>query len=131
MNAGTIDSVMRARGLASDPAFQDLTFLIEPIPCISNICPLGEYSPETSTIVLPPDADESVLLHELGHRYGDFYHHDLSEEFAWAFSTRYGLRVVLFVPDGSDLNCPCGARVYITGPEIRCPNCSSVYRRVG
>ena len=88
MDATTIDSVMRATGLAADPAFEALTFLIEPIPWMNGY-PRGLYFPATKTIVLPPDANESVLLHEVGHRYGDFYYGDLSEEFAEAFRMRY------------------------------------------
>ncbi len=88
MDARTIDRVMYGKGLAADPAFQALTIIIEPIPCF-NGCPLGLYYHDTRTIVVPPEADESTLLHELGHRYGDFHYQDLSEEFAERFRVGY------------------------------------------
>ncbi len=88
MDARTIDRVMYGKGLAADPAFQALTIIIEPIPCF-NGCPLGLYYHDTRTIVVPPDADESTLLHELGHRYGDYHYQDLSEEFAECFRMRH------------------------------------------
>ena len=88
MDASTIDRVMYGKGLAADPAFQDLLIIIEPIPCF-NGCPRGLYFHDTKTIVVPPHEGEPVLLHELGHRYGDFYYHDLSEEFAEHFRMWY------------------------------------------
>ena len=89
MDARTIDRMMFGKGLAADPAFQGLLFLIQPIPR-TNGCPRGLYFHDTSTIVLPPEADESTLLHEVGHRYGDFHYGDLSEEFAEKFRMRFG-----------------------------------------
>jgi hypothetical protein len=88
MDARTIDRVMFGKGLVSDPAFQGLTFLIEPIP-YTNGCPLGLYFHDTGLIWIPPEADESTLLHEVGHRYGDYYYHDLSEGFAEYFRMWY------------------------------------------
>ncbi len=92
MDARTIDRVMFGKGLAADPAFQDLLFLIQPIPRTNGCPPRGLYFHDTSTIVLPPEGDESTLLHEVGHRYGDFHYHDLSEEFAEYFRMWYEQR---------------------------------------
>ena len=93
MDARTIDMVMYGKGLAADPAFQDLLIIIDFIPC-TNGCPRGLYFHDTKTIVVPPDEGEPVLLHELGHRFGDFHYGDLSEEFAEYFRMWYeGLRI--------------------------------------
>ena len=93
MEYSDIDRFMKAAGLADDPAFDDLNFLSEPIPPQGKRILLGLYFPEgdpnppwgylpPSTIILPPDSSVDTLLHELGHRYGDFYYNDISEEFA-------------------------------------------------
>lgn len=93
-----IDSYLLRTGLAKEPAFEYLHFLIEPIPQRDKRVILGLFFPEgeingqpfgylpPSTIILPEDASEMTLLHELGHRYGHFYFNDISEPFAenWA-----------------------------------------------
>lgn len=79
-----IDQIMLAKGIADDPAFNNLHFLIEEIPCFDG-CPLGLFYPDTATIILPPSATDSALLHELGHRHGHYYHNDLSELYAENF----------------------------------------------
>lgn len=83
-----IDSVLAKKSLATDPAFDDLVISIKPIPSF-NGCPLGLYYPDTGTIVLPPDALEPALLHELGHRHGHYYYGDLSEGYAEDFRKIY------------------------------------------
>jgi len=89
MDYQTIDRLMAARSLASDPAFgEDLYISIEPMPNL-NGCPLGLYYPERPLIALPPDATEGALLHELGHRHGHYYYDDLSERYAENFRERY------------------------------------------
>ncbi len=89
-----IDRFMRENGLADEPAFDQLNFLTETIPPQGKKIILGLYFPEgerphtpfgplpPSTIILPPDANVDTLLHELGHRYGDYHYNDISEEFA-------------------------------------------------
>jgi hypothetical protein len=101
MDFQEVDRYMRATGLANEPAFIFLHFLFEPIPLMEKRKILGLYFPEgeepqnlfgylpPSTIILPPDADTSTLLHELGHRCGDYYYGDLSEEFAEAFRRQF------------------------------------------
>ncbi|MBA7635591.1 hypothetical protein ES703_43195 [subsurface metagenome] len=84
MNYNEIDKIMVSKSLASDPAFNDVTISIEPIPSF-NGCPLGLYYPGTATIILPPNATEAALLHELGHRHGHCYHDNLSEKYAEDF----------------------------------------------
>jgi len=91
MEYPAIDRFMRETGLARDPAFDVLHFLSEPI---REKRILGLYYPEgspegdgagylpPSTIILPPDSTEGTLLHELGHRHGDFYFGDMSEKYA-------------------------------------------------
>ena len=81
MDYGKIDSIMANKGIAKDPAFDALHFLVETIPSF-NGCPLGLYYPDTATIILPPDGTTSALLHELGHRHGHYYYGDLSEGYA-------------------------------------------------
>ena len=94
--------VMSRKGLATNPAFDDLKILIEPIPCFDG-CPLGLYYPGVATAVLPPDATQAALLHELGHRHGHFYYNNLSEEYAENFRHRYEKgRALLYA--GSDFN---------------------------
>lgn len=89
-----IDRFMKETGLADEPAFAQLNFLTETIPPQGKKIILGLYFPEgerpntnfgplpPSTIILPPDASVDTLLHELGHRYGDYHYNDISEEFA-------------------------------------------------
>lgn len=95
-----IDRFMKETGLAKDPAFENLNFLTEPIPKIQNKTILGLYFPEgeqagrqfgylpPSTIILPPDADEETLKHELGHRHGHFYYNDIGEPYAENYRKR-------------------------------------------
>lgn len=94
MNYPEIDAFMQYHGLDREPAFDLLHFLIEPIPPQQNRVILGLYFPEgehartgygylpPSTIILPQDSTVDTLLHELGHRYGDYYYNDISEKFA-------------------------------------------------
>ncbi|MBA7466243.1 hypothetical protein ES707_01420 [subsurface metagenome] len=88
MNFQEIESIMAAKGLSNDPAFGSLHLLIEEIPCFDG-CPLGLFYPDTATIILPPSATDSALLHELGHRHGQYYHDDLSEVYAENFRKAY------------------------------------------
>ena len=96
-----IDQIMLAKGLYNDPAFENLHILIESIPCTDS-CPLGFYYPDTATMILPPDASEGAVFHELGHRHGHFYYGDLSERYAENFRKRYqGGRVLLYAGNDS------------------------------
>lgn len=88
MDFREINRIMDAKGLSGDPAFDSLHFLIEEIPCFDG-CPLGLFYPDTATIILPPDGTGSTLLHELGHRHGQYYHGDLSEVYAENFRKAY------------------------------------------
>lgn len=112
MDYSDIDRIITSHGLASEPAFQDVNITIQPIPNL-NGCPLGLYFPSREylhqfgrtipegTIIIPPDSYDSVLLHELGHRYGHYHHNNLSEQFAETYRKRYQGGVVLFY-SGSD-----------------------------
>lgn len=88
MDFQDVQMVMSGKGFATNPAFDNVNILIEPIPCL-NGCPLGLYYPDKAIIVLPPDATRAALLHELGHRHGHFYYDDLSERYAENFRHRY------------------------------------------
>lgn len=114
MNFPEIDQILLTKSLAANPAFDDLNILIEPIPC-TNGCPLGLYFPVQEwspiiqgvmpehTIVLPPDALEGALFHELGHRHGHYYYDDLSEKYAENFRKQYQKgRALLYL--GNDFN---------------------------
>lgn len=107
-----IDRFMQETGLAEDPAFDDLNFLIEPINATLNgRTILGLYYKSHSidhlgaipahTIHLPENADYQTLLHELGHRHGDYYHQNLSEEYAeqYRMKNQYLLPVAMRVSD--------------------------------
>lgn len=84
-----ISRIMSDKGLSSEPAFQYVTFVLEPISC-NNGCPLGLYDADDQTIILPTDFTEGALLHELGHRYEHYYHgRNLSEDFAESFRNAY------------------------------------------
>lgn len=87
MDYAEVDAVINRHGFAREPAFTDV------IVSVHSIAPemkaIGLYYPETGTIVIPPDQPEAVLLHELGHRYGHYYHNDLSEPYAEAFRAHY------------------------------------------
>lgn len=151
MDTAEIDSVMRAKGLYGNAAYDNLVFLIEPIGQMDG-CPLGLYfsstkavidpsgtfyrmydDPQWGTIILPPDADVSTLLHEVGHRYSDYYRHDLSESAAEQFREKYddGVGRRHFVLARSYLECACHARMTVAGNELTCPRCGARYRRFG
>lgn len=95
-----IQNAMARKGLLNEPAFQDVQYLITPIPSFDG-CPLGlyfpddEYVPEmgqtipSGTIVMPVEAEEGTLFHELGHRYGHYHYNDLSEAFAEDYRMKY------------------------------------------
>ena len=114
MDYMAIDTIMAAKGLATNPAFDATTIALEPI-LSTNSCPLGLYFPVQewsshvqrtvpgNTIVLPPDATEGALLHELGHRHGEFYYGDLSERYAEDFRRAHQKgRALLYL--GNDFN---------------------------
>jgi hypothetical protein len=85
---GEVDRIINEHGFSAEPAFSDVTVAIRPIPEMDG-CPLGLYYPASGTIVIPPDGYPSVILHELGHRYGHYYYNNLSEQFAESFRKRY------------------------------------------
>lgn len=94
MDYTQIDSIMFSRSLITNPAFDDLYISIETMPNL-NGCPLGLYYPNRSLVVLPPDATEGALFHELGHRHGHYYYNDLSERYAENFRRKYQKGMVL------------------------------------
>lgn len=99
MIASDIDRVMTEKGLATNPAFNRLDILIQPIPKL-NGCPLGLYIPERSQIILPADFSEAAFYHELGHRHGHYYYDNLSEQYAESFRSKYqGGSALLYVGD--------------------------------
>lgn len=83
MDYEDVDRVLDEYGLASDLAFRDVFVSIAPIPKKENA--LGLYYPGSELIVVPPECEDDVLLHELGHRYGHYYHGNLTEVFAETF----------------------------------------------
>lgn len=96
-----INEFMLYHGLDREPAFDFLHFVTEPIPPEQNRIILGLYYPEgeharsaagylpPSTIILPQDCTIDTLLHELGHRYGDYYYGDISEKFAEEYRIKF------------------------------------------
>lgn len=112
MDYETIDRFMKETGLAEEPAFDDLNFLIEPINSTMNgRTILGLYYKNSArdnvgalpahTIHLPEDSDYQTLIHELGHRHGDYYHQNLSEEYAerYRYDNQYLLPAVARVSE--------------------------------
>lgn len=79
---------MKETGMEKDPAFTHVNFLIQPIPMMDG-CPLGLYVPERRDIILPPEFVPAALYHEIGHAYGHFHDHNLSEPYAEAFRQKY------------------------------------------
>jgi len=112
MDFSDVQRIMVTKGFAADPAFENVRIGIEPIQCY-NGCPLGLYFPDAEwspyvqdvvpggTIVIPPNATEATLLHELGHRHGHYYYNDLSEAYAEYFRRIYQPteRVMLYAGD--------------------------------
>lgn len=119
MDFAEIDRVINAHGFASDPAFTDVYISVHDIPLEMNA--IGLYYPDSEVIVIPPDGLESVLLHELGHRYGHYYFNDLTEQYAEAFRKRYeNQRLALMGEDISYLpyRRPANAVVYQVAPSL-------------
>ena len=83
-----IRQIMSKYGLLGEPAFAGTTIGVSPIPC-RNGCPIGLYNSDTNEITLNPPVSDAVILHELGHRHGDVYHGDLSEEYAERYRRQY------------------------------------------
>ena len=103
MTYDDIRTIMLSKGLASDPAFRQVNFAIvdKQLPCLEEGCPLGLYFPDREyikglgtvparTIVIPYDCSEGVLIHELGHHWGNVYKHNLTEQFAEDYRRKYG-----------------------------------------
>lgn len=85
---------MKNYGLEREPAFENLIVAIEPITKIDGRYPLGLYYQyhtyaQSPLIHLPPETpspeDINVAVHELGHRFNDYYYGDMSEESAERF----------------------------------------------
>jgi hypothetical protein len=88
MNYTDIFRIMKETGLEQDPAFTRVNFLIQPIPMMDG-CPLGLYVPERKDIILPPEFIPAAAYHEIGHAYGDYHDHNISEQYAEAFRKKY------------------------------------------
>jgi hypothetical protein len=82
-----VDRIIKSHGFDSEPAFTNVYVSVSDIPQEMNA--LGLYYPNEQLIVIPPNGEESVFIHELGHRYGHFYFNNLTEEFAEEFRKRY------------------------------------------
>lgn len=101
MNYSDVQAILDAYGLSEEPAFNDLTVNIAPIPSDKNgRTPLGLYFPDDKLIVIPPISiptpgrlGESVMLHELGHRHGHYYFNDISEEYAENYRQKHQRKV--------------------------------------
>ena len=107
MRYENISTTLQRKGLSNEPAFQSVRYVLEDIPCDKGSCPLGLYDPEHDTIILPPKFLEGALLHELGHRYEDFYYGgDLSEVFAEDYRRKYsnGGKVLLAFRPASEFH---------------------------
>jgi len=92
----SVQRILDARGISQDPAYEDVIVQIAPIdPDERGRVPLGLYFPRKRLIVLPPalattpnSLGEAVLLHEFGHRHGDFYYKNTSEQYAQDYQQR-------------------------------------------
>lgn len=126
MDYSDIRWIMNSRGMANDPAFLTANYSIHPIPRF-NGCPLGLYFPleervpelgliPEGTIIVPPQAEEGTLFHELGHRHGDYYFNDLSEGYAEQYRKRYQKGAVARLYTGSDFErLPAFGRLFEEG----------------
>ncbi len=72
-----------------DPAFENTRFEIAELPPLDGRKTLGCFYPEENLIVISPEANEGVALHELGHCHSFFYYHNLSEGAAESFRKVY------------------------------------------
>lgn len=100
MDYTEVDRIFDYHRLEEEVAFEKLVIDIKPIPEM-NGCPLGLYYPDSATVVIPPDGFESVLLHELGHRYGHYHYDNLSEVFAEDYRRHYQKGTAILY-DGQD-----------------------------
>ena len=74
--------------LDSEPAFEGTKYAVVEPPSLDGKT-LGCYFPSENLIVISPNTEEAVVLHELGHRHSDFYYHDLSEKAAESYRKVY------------------------------------------
>jgi len=80
-------------GLTDNPAITDPNFhvLIDELPPRYQKRALGlyysthPYNPKLTLLHVPKEADKETIKHEIGHRLGDYYFNNLSEEFAERF----------------------------------------------
>ncbi|GAI88503.1 unnamed protein product [marine sediment metagenome] len=73
-----------------DPAFESTEFIISEFLILTRDgLALGAYYPNKNSITIYQGADETVALHEMGHRHADFYYSDLSEGAAESFRKVY------------------------------------------
>jgi hypothetical protein len=122
MDYDTFDKILKKNGIEDEPAFEKVFVDISPLPPM-NGNPLGLYYSESDinlgilpgTIVVPPEADEQTVLHELGHRYGHYYTGDLSEEFAESYRNGYHrpVRMEATPPDHTIRNIAIVAGLYL------------------
>ena len=102
MDFDYFDKILRKHRLDQEPAFEKVLVEIAPLPPMKGN-PLGLYYPDpdkalnvaSGTIWVPPDADEETVLHELGHRYYDYYARDLSEAKAESYRLAHPPRLVV------------------------------------
>ncbi len=90
-----IATVMDNLGLIQEPAFKDVQFFIGPMPKLDG-CPLGLFWPDNREVNIPVEANDVVLLHEMGHAYGQYYFNDLSEPYAERWRRAYQKQPVAF-----------------------------------
>jgi hypothetical protein len=88
VNYTDIFRIMKETGMETDPAFSHVNFLIQHIPMMDG-CPLGLYVPERKDIILPPEFIPAAAYHEIGHAYGDYHDHNLTEQYAENFRKQY------------------------------------------
>lgn len=114
MDYTDVDRIITGHGFASERAFKDVTVSIHPIPDLDG-CPLGLYYPDSGMIVIPPEGQEPVLLHELGHRYGHYYYNNLSEQYAEDFRRRYHGGPVMMYHGSNFAALPKMGRIFAEG----------------
>lgn len=72
-----------------DSAFGGTKFEIAELLSLGGQRALGCFYPTENLIVVTPEANESVVLHEMGHCHAFFYYGDLSEKAAESFRRVY------------------------------------------
>jgi len=79
-----IRDLMQSLELDKEVAFESTKFEIGELPPLDGRW-LGAFYPDQNLIIISPEANEGVVIHEIGHKFCHYHFGDLSERGAEMF----------------------------------------------